>query len=55
MLNELAEPSHFHAKKLLRELLPGMVEIENRVNIEIEIYQIEFFLKISKSIFIKSK
>jgi len=26
----------------------GMVEIEDRVNIEIEIYQIEIILKISK-------
>jgi len=32
-----------------------MVEIEDRVNIEIEIYRIEIFLKISKSIFIESK
>jgi hypothetical protein len=33
----------------------GMVEIEDRVNTEIEIYRIEIFLKILKSIFIESK
>jgi hypothetical protein len=38
-----------------KEWVSGMVEIEDRVNIEIEIYQIKIFLKISKSIFIESK
>ncbi len=55
-LDDLTSQEGFQATRLnWKGSWAGMVEIEDRVNIEIEIYRIKIFLKISKSIFIKSK